>query len=601
MTVRQGFQYAGIFLIIFSLLVSFSILTMGEFMLTENMIKQEGDGQKFEILHEETDTMLDKRYVWNFIFLRDLSMVFNRTNQKIQDLFGIKDQPIETLIDLSEKKEKYVFSSLLIDQVFPQKDKAAEIKIKYLKDYTNWMDGKEYDTKETLEKELKNIQKSINQSLVYQEGFGNYEIKQHKFNLTKHATRGTLNQHSWLWLILSVGLMCMGGLIYAFATYVRQLPGIKNNGIYFSSLKSLGWMGIVLGIILTSFYVIIYFYPEYLTSWVILVDPLSRFLNGGEASHWFLYGVLYTLAILIMGLRMFLKYRGNNIQLIRTGSVMFFQLGFAFLIPEILYSLNQPGYDFKNIWPLDYDFFYSYNLEQLISGGAFGWFLLFWGIMLIILAVPLLSFFFGKRWYCSWVCGCGALAETMGDPFRHLSDKSLKAWKIERWLVHGILVFAVVNTGAVLYAFFSGQGSLLGIDTEQIKSAYGFLIGSVFAGVIGVGVYPLMGSRVWCRFGCPLAAYLGIVQRFKSRFRIATNGGQCISCGNCSTYCEMGIDVRWYAQRGQNIIRASCVGCGICAAVCPRGVLKLENKKEAGRFNGPALIGNENYPPVSST
>jgi ferredoxin len=39
----------------------------------------------------------------------------------------------------------------------------------------------------------------------------------------------------------------------------------------------------------------------------------------------------------------------------------------------------------------------------------------------------------------------------------------------------------------------------------------------------------------------------------------------------------MGIDVRSYAQKGQDIVRASCVGCGVCAAVCPRGVLKLEN------------------------
>ena len=86
-----------------------------------------------------------------------------------------------------------------------------------------------------------------------------------------------------------------------------------------------------------------------------------------------------------------------------------------------------------------------------------------------------------------------------------------------------------------------------------------------------------MGSRVWCRFGCPMAGLLGIIQKFYSKFRITTNGSQCISCGNCSTYCEMGIDVRWYAQRGQDIKRASCVGCGICSAVCPRGVLSLEN------------------------
>ena len=52
-----------------------------------------------------------------------------------------------------------------------------------------------------------------------------------------------------------------------------------------------------------------------------------------------------------------------------------------------------------------------------------------------------------------------------------------------------------------------------------------------FSGVLGVGFYPLLGSRVWCRFGCPMAAILGLQQRLLSRFRITTNGGQCISCG----------------------------------------------------------------------
>jgi ferredoxin len=91
---------------------------------------------------------------------------------------------------------------------------------------------------------------------------------------------------------------------------------------------------------------------------------------------------------------------------------------------------------------------------------------------------------------------------------------------------------------------------------------------------------------VWCRFGCPQAAILGLVQRVRSRFRITTNGGQCMSCGNCSTYCEMGIDVRAYAQQGRDVVRASCVGCGICSAVCPRGVLRLENGPPDERYPG---------------
>lgn len=80
----------------------------------------------------------------------------------------------------------------------------------------------------------------------------------------------------------------------------------------------------------------------------------------------------------------------------------------------------------------------------------------------------------------------------------------------------------------------------------------------------------LMTALLWANVAT------GIWQKTKSKFRITVNGSQCISCGNCSTYCEMGIDVRAYAQKGQDVVRASCVGCGICSAVCPRGVLRLE-------------------------
>jgi len=285
-----------------------------------------------------------------------------------------------------------------------------------------------------------------------------------------------------------------------------------------------------------------------------------------------------------MGARMIVKYRHNKYQILRTCSVVFFQIGFAFLLPELLARLNQPYYDFHSFWPLDYDFFYGWNIEALTSAGGFGFFMLSWGILFALVGVPVLTYFYGKRWYCSWVCGCGGAAETFGDPYRQLSDKSMGSWKIERIMVHSVLVFAVVMTGITLINYFSGY-RLLGSATGSVQKTYGFLIGAAFSGVIGTGFYPLMGNRVWCRFGCPLAAYLGMVQKFKSRFRITTNGGQCISCGNCSTYCEMGIDVRSYAQRGLNIIRSSCVGCGICAAVCPRGVLKLENGPEKGRMD----------------
>jgi polyferredoxin len=397
-----------------------------------------------------------------------------------------------------------------------------------------------------------------------------------RFELVKNSSKGFLTVHTLLIICLSFGFGIVGALLYILPK--RNKPaGIQNNGIFHSSMHARGALGIGTGIFLIIFYIFLYWFPEYLTSWVQLVEPLSLRLSGNGASPWFLYGVLYTLCVIIMGIRMLLKYRHNRYQQIRTVSVMFFQTTFAFLIPEILVRLNQPYFDFKNMWPLKYDFFFEWHLDKLLKNGTFGVFMLVWGMALFIVGVPVFTYFFGKRWYCSWVCGCGGLAETLGDPYRQLSDKSLKTWQLERYLVHGVLVFAVVMTLLVLYTYFTGSSNILFLSSYDIRAWYGFLIGSAFAGVVGTGFYPLMGNRVWCRFGCPLAAYLGLVQKYKSKFRITVNGGQCISCGNCSTYCEMGIDVRSYAQKGQDIIRSSCVGCGVCAAVCPRGVLRLEN------------------------
>ena len=407
-------------------------------------------------------------------------------------------------------------------------------------------------------------------------------------------------------LALALCGILVGTVLYGWQKYRHQPPGIKNNGVWFNALTNRGAWGWITGIVLTGFYVLLYMYPGTLGlagegadnhGLVALFDPLSAFFKGKPASQWFVYGTLYTLVIVALGVKFMFKFRKNRYHLLRTLVVMISQLFLAYLIPEILEGLNtEKAYfskDIKYFWPLNYYFFEDWHITNMQEGGALGMVFLVWGIAGSLLVVPVITYFVGKRWYCSWVCGCGGLAETAGDPFRHLSSKKRSAWKLERWLIHGVLLYIVVVTAVVLYGYFADRDHIFGISIYQyFRQPYGFFIGAIFSGIIGVGFYPLLGNRVWCRFGCPLAAYMGLIQRFKSRFRITTNGGQCISCGNCSTYCEQGIDVRWYAQRGQNVVRASCVGCGICAAVCPRGVLKLENGPEQGRINeDPIHIG----------
>jgi Pyruvate/2-oxoacid:ferredoxin oxidoreductase delta subunit len=562
-----------------------------DFKLTKHIVKEKiTDEAKRNLFLSEVEPILDRHISSNFEFVKLLSEVFDKINEKQIAKYRISDEELDRLASLTGD----TFSMANVDSVFRTSNETAAFKSKSFRDFGGDLEGKTFSTKDELLAQLKDVSVKVRTyGIINTVGFDRYTQKDLKYSLTKASAASPFRNNPALYLFLTFGLSIIGASMYILPK-LKQHGGIKNNKVFFNPMKNVGWLGILTGTWLIVFYVILYFYPEYMTNWIILVDPISKILNGNEAGRFFLYGFIYTLCILVMGVRMIIHYRHSTYQIWRTLSVMFFQTAFAFLIPEFLIRLNKPYFDFKNIWPLDYSFFFDFRLNQLIESGSLGIFMLGWGIALIFLAVPVLTYFFGKRWYCSWVCGCGGLAETLGDPYRQLSDKRLKAWKIERWMIHGVLVFAIVMTVAVLYTYWTGSSWFLIVDSYSLREVYGSFVGAVFAGVVGTGFYPLMGNRVWCRFGCPLAAYLGIVQRFKSRFRITTNGGQCISCGNCSTYCEMGIDVRWYAQRGQNIIRSSCVGCGICSAVCPRGVLNLEVKDEKGRFGKPILIGNNN-------
>jgi polyferredoxin len=575
-TEKNLLQKAGIAVFAIALAIFTGSLTMSAYRLNEEALKTAlGDEYQWSIVQQQLDPIKGKEYGNSFAFMNAYEQVMKRSQEAIK-------------VDLKENlgltgKDKEYWNSVLQD----------------------------------------------------------YKVESMRAEVAKASSRGLLPDNAGLIFFLSIIMGMVGALMYILPRG-RLLPGIKNNHVFHSGMHNRGLLGIATGIFLIGFYVVLYFYPEHMVNWVILVDPVSEALRGAPADRWFLYGFLYTLVIIVMGVRMILKYRHSNYQILRTFSVIFFQTAFAFLIPQILSLLNQPSVDLKNIWPLDYSFFFEYRLNELMRSGSLGVFMLVWGMALIVIGVPVITYFYGKRWYCSWVCGCGGLAETLGDPYRQLSDKRLGAWRAERWIIHGVLVFAVVMTIAVLYTYlpkadawftrgrfiwgaslillgitgwlftqqkrpnglprtavvvsavvavaitaiafynhhFEATNKVFFVDHFQIRKWYGFAIGSIFAGVVGTGFYPLMGNRVWCRFGCPLAAYLGLVQKLKSRFRITTNGGQCISCGNCSTYCEMGIDVRWYAQRGQDVVRSSCVGCGICAAVCPRGVLRLENSSE---------------------
>jgi ferredoxin-type protein NapH len=365
--------------------------------------------------------------------------------------------------------------------------------------------------------------------------------------------------------------------------------GLMNTYQHPASIRS--WVAWALSALLVLAYVLLYFGP--IPALGLRFDVLQ---NAAEAvgaalglpavlhSKWILYGTVYTLAMILGGAFVLRRHGSSPYQRVRTISVVSVQVVFAFLLPIVLQVFGRKEYYFTYFWPLKIEYFYP----SVILPHPF--LIVAWSFLGSLVAFPLLAFFFGKRFYCSWVCGCGGLANTLGEPFRHLSSKSTRAWSIEKVSIHTVLFLALVATAIVWVNWAVGrQHPSFAAFAFGVQEWYGFAIGAMFAGVLGVGLYPLMGTRVWCRFGCPMAALLGLVQKL-GRFRITVKKDMCISCGNCSTYCEMGIDVRQYAMANQTFTRAACVGCGMCAHVCPRGVLRLENKPIRWRAGQPIRV-----------
>jgi ferredoxin-type protein NapH len=599
----------GLGIFITAILVFIATLFIGNFQLSDAAIQKAFAGKETTVI-QNFSKLAQENGVLNSVsnnpvsFINSISSLIEKYNEKTTNDIALKKGltaiEIESILKDATANNQVNYSKAILEAIFKTQPEKTAI----VDNATNWMytASKKYDKIDDFKNDFNNKIGDINKNNAQQ--FLLYDNKYVRYDITKASSIGVVADNKGLFLFLTFGLGIIGSLLFIIsALFLEPVAGIKNNGVYLQAATNRGWVGFLVFGFLVIFYVLLYFYPHIIVNWTNVVDPLkSLFIKGASASQWFLYGILYCTSMIVMGIRMFIKYRHNQYQIVRTASVLFFQIIFAFLLVEILPLFGLPGVDLKNAWPLDYNFLTDWNVKQYLNAGHLGKFMFFWGVILSIVVVPTMVYFFGKRWYCSWVCGCGGLAETLGDPYRQLSDKRLVAWKIERWTIYPVLVFAIIMTIIVGFNTYNiinapdsvGDSTLLGINAYKINEWYGFFIGSIFSGIIGTGFYPILGNRTWCRFGCPLAAYMGIVQRYKSRFRITTNGGQCISCGNCSTYCEQGIDVRAYAQKGENIVRSSCVGCGICSAVCPRGVLKLENASEKGRINpNEILLGND--------
>jgi len=315
-----------------------------------------------------------------------------------------------------------------------------------------------------------------------------------------------------------------------------------------------------------------------------------------------MYPIVYSFIVVGFGVRALLRWKKLNpydkIQPRKFILLMFFQVFFFCLLPEFIlrnwlaYGLLYPfglmlvpetiHWQMNPYSGIDADPLQQFFVGILTDPSKFYF---YWILFLSFIAIPILVKFTGKQ-YCSWVCSCGGLAETLGDEWRHYSPKGPKNIKRER-AINWITIWCAVAV-IISISFYDTFVNIFywSINIGQFNAdVYSWVVNMGLASWIPIALYPFLGGKVWCRYWCPTAGYMHIFSKIftkkqLSNYKIESDKERCITCNMCSRYCEVGIDVKYFAVRGLTLdtVNSSCIGCGICITVCPTETLKFDYK-----------------------
>jgi ferredoxin-type protein NapH len=344
---------------------------------------------------------------------------------------------------------------------------------------------------------------------------------------------------------------------------------------------------------------LLFFFPAVLFMYLIYKYPLwfvadpsqvvdHFYFLGKSTSFWYntLYsGIVVGISgwILFKGVTPYGKNKRKKISVYQRNkfiSILLSQLIFFYILPSVVPGFLQEGGFFNDQYapPNKHAYVYVYN-------GFKSW----GGFLYIFMIVPVAVWLFGKR-YCSWFCACGNLAEVIGV------TKWGNAWvqkytprgkTSEKWeALQYLFLAAAIAFGIVIFldaVHIIAAGSWL----ASWQAAQDLVVDLLFGALIGVGAYPIWGTRVWCRYGCPLAGGMRLFGKYvKSDFKVIAND-KCKGLNLCTTQCPMGIDVESYAHKDKKPIMGSfglndtpCIGCGGCIDICP--VKGLEFQKVLG-------------------
>jgi ferredoxin len=186
----------------------------------------------------------------------------------------------------------------------------------------------------------------------------------------------------------------------------------------------------------------------------------------------------------------------------------------------------------------------------------------------ILFGAMILTLVLFRRIFCGHICPLGFLQEIFGKIGSLFVKKPVDLPSVidkpARYLKYLVLVFFIVWTWIagtlvmrpydpwVAYAHIFEGFEAITIFPVAFAILFVTLISSLFV------------SRPFCKYLCPLGAFLGIVNRI-GLFRVARNESSCINCLACDTVCPTNIKV----SESHHVNSSECINCHECVNVCP--------------------------------
>lgn len=226
----------------------------------------------------------------------------------------------------------------------------------------------------------------------------------------------------------------------------------------------------------------------------------------------------------------------------------------------------------KTLAPLEFnEVLYSIHLGIITAG------LIFMGMTIVGTLI------FG-RFFCSWACHILALQD-------------LSAWILEKLKIKPQPIrsraFFIVPVVVMLYLFVwpqvvrllegnpmpdfrilrDDQGWASFSTTDFWRNLPGVPITLLTFFVVGFAVVYLLGTRSFCRYGCPYGVLFGWIDKITPGKIVLT--GNCNQCGLCTAGCNSHIQVHKEIKEFGKVVDNACLKDLDCVAVCPNDAIQF--------------------------